>query len=531
MKTLIRVVVIVVVAIVVIAVALPFVIDVNQFRPRLEAELSGALGRPVAVGNLKLSVLSGSVEADDLKIADDPAFSPSPFLQAKSLSAGVNMTPLVFTRKIEINRIAIDQPEIVLLEKPSGEWNYSNLGGKNTAAPTTATGAPVDLSVSLVKISNGRLTIGKTGARAKPLVLDNVNVELKDFSRTTAMPFSLGAKVSGGGEIKIDGKAGPISSQNVELTPMQLTLKATHLDLVESSTLDPASPIAGIVDIDASGDSDGKRIDLEGKVKADKLKLVKGASPATRTAEFDFHLQHQLATRAGSLLKGEIHVGKAEAALTGTYSPQGDSMALKATLSGANMPLQELEGMLPALNIGLPAGAKIEGGTAAVKMTVEGPVADPAATGSVALNGVKLAGFDLGKRMATLEALAGIKSTPTTEIQTLSADVKDAGGTKTLDNIKLVVSNIGEITGSGTVSAAQALDFKMRVSVKGGMIPAALGTHAQVGVPFFIHGTASDPKFEPDVKGMAASEVNDLKGAASKAAGGVLGGLLGKKKQ
>lgn len=68
----------VVAALVVIAIALPFFIDANQFRPRLETELSTALGRAVKLGNLKLSLWSGAVTAANLSISDDPAFSQSP---------------------------------------------------------------------------------------------------------------------------------------------------------------------------------------------------------------------------------------------------------------------------------------------------------------------------------------------------------------------------------------------------------------------------------------------------------------------
>src|SRR5258705_12961065 len=41
----------------VILVALPFLINVNSFRPKIESETSSALGRQVTVGNLSLSIL------------------------------------------------------------------------------------------------------------------------------------------------------------------------------------------------------------------------------------------------------------------------------------------------------------------------------------------------------------------------------------------------------------------------------------------------------------------------------------------
>jgi len=59
MKRALKIIGIIFVIVIVIVIALPFVIDVNTFRPQIESELSSALGRQVKVGNLKLSILSG----------------------------------------------------------------------------------------------------------------------------------------------------------------------------------------------------------------------------------------------------------------------------------------------------------------------------------------------------------------------------------------------------------------------------------------------------------------------------------------
>ena len=111
-----------------IVIALPFLINVNTFRPRLESSLTEALGREVKVGNLSLSILSGSVSAEDLAIADDPAFSKDPFIRAKSLKVGVEVMPLIFSKTLHITDITLDKPEIALLRSASGKWNFSSLG-------------------------------------------------------------------------------------------------------------------------------------------------------------------------------------------------------------------------------------------------------------------------------------------------------------------------------------------------------------------------------------------------------------------
>ncbi|HUK47593.1 MAG TPA: hypothetical protein VLW06_08380, partial [Terriglobales bacterium] len=66
MKRALTVVGIVIAVLIVIVLVLPFFINVNNFRPRIESELTNALGRKVTVGNLSLSLWSGSVTADNI---------------------------------------------------------------------------------------------------------------------------------------------------------------------------------------------------------------------------------------------------------------------------------------------------------------------------------------------------------------------------------------------------------------------------------------------------------------------------------
>ena len=91
-------------------------------------------GREVKVGNLSLSILSGSVSAEDLSIADDPAFSKDPFIRAKSLKVGVEVMPLIFSKTLHVTDITLDKPEIALLRDASGKWNFSSLGSKSDAS-------------------------------------------------------------------------------------------------------------------------------------------------------------------------------------------------------------------------------------------------------------------------------------------------------------------------------------------------------------------------------------------------------------
>ena len=134
MKRILKIVGIVVAVLLLVVIALPFLINVNSFRPKLESALTDALGREVKVGNLSLSILSGSVSAEDLSIADDPAFSKDPFIRAKSLKVGVEVMPLIFSKTLHVTDITLDKPEIALLRDASGKWNFSSLGSKSEPA-------------------------------------------------------------------------------------------------------------------------------------------------------------------------------------------------------------------------------------------------------------------------------------------------------------------------------------------------------------------------------------------------------------
>ena len=126
---------IVVILLLVTVLAIPFLVDANQFRPALEAKLSQTLGRQVKIGDLKLTILSGSVTASDVSISEDPAFGSTPFLRAQSLKAGVELMPLILSRKFNVTGIAIVKPNVDLIQNAQGAWNFSSLGAQPVARP------------------------------------------------------------------------------------------------------------------------------------------------------------------------------------------------------------------------------------------------------------------------------------------------------------------------------------------------------------------------------------------------------------
>jgi AsmA protein len=544
MKRVLQIVGIVIALIIVAVIVLPFFVDVNSFRPTLESNLSNALGRQVKVGNLSLSLFSGTVSAEDLSIADDPAFSKAPFVQAKSLKVGVEVMPLIFSKTLHVTELTLDRPEITLLHAASGQWNFSSLGGgAKSSAPSSSSGSSGTsaLTVSKLSVENGRLSVGKANSSAKPQVYDDVNITVTDFSFTSQFPFKMSAKLPGGGDLKLDGKAGPIDASDASLTPVEAQVGVKHLDLAASGFVDPSTGIAGMADFDGKLTSDGKQVHTSGTVTADKLKLAAKGAPAGRAVQVKYAVEHDLHAQGGKLTQGDISMGKALAQLTGTYQTRGESAILNMKLSGQGMPVDELEAMLPALGVILPSGSSLKGGTLSTALAIAGPVDKLVIAGPLKLSDTKLAGFNLASKMSAISALTGSQQSGSdTSIQNLSTDARVAPEGIRTDNVNLTVPALGVVTGSGTISPGGALNYKMSAALTGGAV-GGLTQMAGMGkggaVPFFIQGTTSEPKFVPDVQGMVGSQLgNQLKsrlGGNSQAGSAVdaLSGLFGKKKK
>lgn len=542
------------------AVALPFFIDANRFKPTLETDLSNALGRKVDIGNISLSILSGSVSVDTVSIADDPAFSHAPFLTAKELSAGVSLMPLVFSKRLDVSSFTVTDPQVILLRAPSGRWNYSSLGSANpnaqvskpqeskpreSKAPESAPGpsGATNFSVAKLTISNGTITVGTVGS-SKVRTYQNVDLEASDLSYTAQFPFQLTAKTPGGGNIKIDGKAGPISQTDAALTPFSGTIGVQSLDLAATGFVEPSSGIGGIVDFHGEIASNGREMTSKGALKAAKITLVPHATPATVPVNVDYATAYDLSRNTGTLNQGEIRIGKALANVGGTYDAAGTATTVQMKMAGKGMPVPDLEGVLPAVGVTLPSGARLETGTLDTTLSISGPVDKLVISGPVDLSNAKLAGFNLKGKLGGLASFAGLGGgggSSDTEIQKLSANVHvDPAGTQA-QNLDLVVPSLGSITGNGNVSSTGQLDCKM-VAKLGmnnavGAVTSALSqftggnASGSGGIPFKITGTTSNPVFLPDVAGMMGGMTKGVPGQnnPANAASGILGGLLKKK--
>jgi len=75
----------IVIGLIIIAiVALPYLLDVNQYRGKIQSELQARTGRAVSLGQMDLKIMPFAFRVQNAVIGEDPRFrSSQPFAQAQ----------------------------------------------------------------------------------------------------------------------------------------------------------------------------------------------------------------------------------------------------------------------------------------------------------------------------------------------------------------------------------------------------------------------------------------------------------------
>ena len=532
------------VVLVIAAVAsIPLFVNANTFRPAIEKQLTAALGRSVKFGELSLSPFSGRLVAKDLSVAGDPSFGPAPFLTANELRIGVSLRPLIFSHHVDVRYFQIESPQITLIRATNGTWNFSSIG-RRSGASTTANDAPSgaasgkssssapdipDLSAGRIAIEEGRVTIVSLPERGEPSVYEHVNFVARDFSFALLFPFDLSANLPAGGTIRATGHVGPINRVDAATSHADAEISVKHLDLVAAGFVDPDAGVSLLADIETRSASDGEALTTSGTVHIENLKLRKGAVAASKSFDLAFNGTHRLKQNTGRIEDASVKIGGAAIHVKGTYEPVAsethgaDDPLLNLELAGQSLPIDELQPLMAAAAVRLPNDAKLKGGTISMNLAITGQPKSLVITGPIALDNTRLVGFDIGSKIHGIAALSGMKTGDTTEFEKLNVLVRISNAGVVADKIEAAIPAVGELTGSGTVSAADQLDFNLLVKVasaKGlGKVGAGLLTMMNgsggssgkgSGVPVHITGTLDDPYITADVGGIVQKKTKSI---------------------
>src|SRR5258707_9198344 len=146
----------------------------------------------------------------------------------------------------------------------------------------------------------------------------------------------------------------------------------------------------------------------------------------------------------------------------------------------------------------MPSGATLQACTVNTNLELSGDTNKLVTSGNVGMFNAKLAGFDLGSKLAAVSKLVGLNTGKDLDIEKMTTNLHMAPTGIEAQNFQALVPSLGTLIGNGTIDAKNNLDFKMAATLKN-----AIG-------------------------GAAGAAGNAATGAAYNAIGGAVGGLLGK---
>src|SRR5262245_23440275 len=111
----------------VVLLAIPALVDVNHYRPQIEARLEEQLGRDVSLGPMHLSLLPPGFRVEEVVIAEGAEFQTGrPFAQAQLLYVQPKLFRLL-RGDLQIHGLELSRPSVELVRSKDGTWNFASL--------------------------------------------------------------------------------------------------------------------------------------------------------------------------------------------------------------------------------------------------------------------------------------------------------------------------------------------------------------------------------------------------------------------
>ena len=213
-----------------IALIFPFFLNLNDYKPQIQAEAKKAIGRDVLIdGNLSLSFLpSPQLTLHKVRIVNIAGGAPQDFLKLKQLRIAVSLLPLL-KKHVKVKSLELDQPEIFLEKLKSGQtnWTFPTLSTPSVPSSPSAPSSPnFEVDFEKVKITNGSLIYLANGQEVK---VQNINTSATMASLKG--PYSLEGTLSAyDRDIKMKGDFGTSTDPEHVILKIQVDEAASTVD-------------------------------------------------------------------------------------------------------------------------------------------------------------------------------------------------------------------------------------------------------------------------------------------------------------
>ena len=448
-----------------IAIAVPFFVDINAYRGRIETEAEALLGRDVSLGTMRLTLMPiPGVSVKPLSVASDQKGDP-PFLSADSLSAHARILPLLRGR-LEIASFTAHRPQLYLHRYADGHTNLPDLSGgarQNQAQPGAPRTEEGGLSLAKLRIEGASLKVVDEAVlpgRSVTTVLPGVDIALDDFAPGVPFRLRLSANLPprDSGSLVVQGTVALPPSQggtapaesSVEMEMKQFQPSAFAPYFTSLAGFDPPlGSISGKVSLKArlkTGSAGTWETEGEGKVETNlelrDITMRPAAAGAKPAHAGDLDLKALATIKEGGnrvdLQSLEAKTGKTRLSATGSLWLGRQGRRIEAQVHPSQVMAEDLATVAALLGVEFPAGL-----SSAAPIAFQGAVSGPldnleqlSFKGQIALSGVRYADPSMGK------------------------PIEDISGKLTFENGAFKVSHLAARVGGTKVQGAATLrDF------------------------------------------------------------------------
>jgi AsmA protein len=258
---------------------------IGRNKDDLVKRVESAVGREIQVGEIGVTLWRGiGIRLERFAIADDPAFSQAPFVQAADLQLNLKLLPLL-KREIEIGKVILHRPVIQVIRDARGRFNFATLAAdrdekereKKKREGEREARRPPPFLVSLVDIDEGEIHYVDRG-RGIDFRAARVDFEVRELSLERPVEVSLEAALFGAGRqnLRVRGRVGPVGRE-LDFTSLPLQAKV-DLEAVPLAALEKSLPFLkerlprGV----ALSGAIGTNAELSGSVGKNQLPRIKG---------------------------------------------------------------------------------------------------------------------------------------------------------------------------------------------------------------------------------------------------------------
>ena len=114
--------------------AIPFLVNVEHYRPKVIAYLEEQTGKQVEIGRLALTWFPLALHVDNFGLRNAPPFPPGYIVKVARVDAVLDARALLH-RQVVIRSFVLDNPVLNLTSDPDGPWNFDNPHASSSGKP------------------------------------------------------------------------------------------------------------------------------------------------------------------------------------------------------------------------------------------------------------------------------------------------------------------------------------------------------------------------------------------------------------